>query len=82
MADAEFQIADRTLAQWESHARRDDCFDSMVPSDLRRFVGEIARLRTVLIASRPYVETCCDADGDDNASAVLRQIDIALSVPA
>ena len=32
-------IAGRTLMQWAEHARRDDCFERMVPSDLRMIVS-------------------------------------------
>jgi len=34
-------IAGRTLAEWREFARRDDCFSSMVPSDLRELIAAI-----------------------------------------
>ena len=34
-------IAGRTLDQWREFARRDDCLDRMVPSDLRQLIGAI-----------------------------------------
>lgn len=34
-------IAGKTLDQWKEFARRDDCLDQMVPSDLRQLLGEI-----------------------------------------
>lgn len=36
------KIAGRTLSQWADLARRDDCFDQMVPSDLRGILQFIA----------------------------------------
>jgi len=38
----EEKVAGRTLSEWAELARRDDCFDQMVPSDLRvllMFIG-------------------------------------------
>ena len=32
-------IAGRSLAEWQEFARRDDCLDQMVPSDLRQIIG-------------------------------------------
>lgn len=34
-------IAGRTLDEWRTHARRDDCLERMVPSDLRQLIGRI-----------------------------------------
>jgi hypothetical protein len=34
-------IAGRTLDEWVVFARRDDCLDRMVPSDLRQLIGQI-----------------------------------------
>lgn len=34
-------IAGRTPAEWRELARRDDCFDQMVPSDLRAILNAI-----------------------------------------
>lgn len=34
-------IAGRTLDEWQAFARRDDCLERMVPSDLRQLVGVI-----------------------------------------
>lgn len=34
-------IAGRTLAEWAVFARRDDCLERMVPSDLRQLIGAI-----------------------------------------
>lgn len=33
--------AGRSLAEWQEFARRDDCLDRMVPSDLRQLIGRI-----------------------------------------
>ena len=35
------RIAGKTVAEWQEFARRDDCLDQMVPSDLRQLVAEI-----------------------------------------
>lgn len=34
-------VAGRTLIEWREFARRDDCLDRMVPSDLRQLIGVI-----------------------------------------
>ena len=34
------------LDAWKSLARRDDCFDTMVPSDLRAIIAELEKART------------------------------------
>lgn len=34
-------IAGRTLEEWRVFARRDDCLERMVPSDLRQLIGQI-----------------------------------------
>lgn len=34
-------IAGRSLEEWRIFARRDDCLDRMVPSDLRQLIGLI-----------------------------------------
>lgn len=38
---AERRIAGRTLKEWEEFARRDDCLNQMVPSDLRCLIAAI-----------------------------------------
>lgn len=35
-------IAGRTLHEWVLFARRDDCLERMVPSDLRQLIGAIS----------------------------------------
>lgn len=35
------KIAGKTLSEWKEFARRDDCLDNMVPSDLRSLIGAI-----------------------------------------
>ncbi|MBO6508744.1 MAG: hypothetical protein JJ979_09755 [Roseibium sp.] len=37
----EKRIAGRTLNEWRELARRDDCFERMVPSDLRQLIAAI-----------------------------------------
>ncbi|MEO1169640.1 MAG: hypothetical protein AAFW97_13110 [Pseudomonadota bacterium] len=37
------EIAGRTLEEWAEHAKRDDCLDRMVPSDLRQIIGAALR---------------------------------------
>ncbi len=37
-----------SLPTWQQHARRDDCLDRMVPSDLRQFLGLIERQQQVI----------------------------------
>lgn len=39
------KIAGRTLAEWQEFARRDDCLDRMVPSDLRAILAALRRER-------------------------------------
>lgn len=34
-------VAGRTVAEWREFAKRDDCLDQMVPSDLRAILGAI-----------------------------------------
>jgi hypothetical protein len=34
-------VAGKTLAEWREFARRDDCLERMVPSDLRQLIGKI-----------------------------------------
>mgnify|MGYP000610344228 CR=1 FL=1 len=34
-------IAGKSLDEWREFARRDDCLDQMVPSDLRQLIGAI-----------------------------------------
>lgn len=36
-------IAGRSLDQWREFAKRDDCLDHMVPSDLRLLISAIGR---------------------------------------
>lgn len=36
------KVAGRSLVWWRSFARRDDCLECMVPSDLRQLVAEIS----------------------------------------
>jgi hypothetical protein len=38
---SEFSIAGRTLDEWQTFARRDDCLNQMVPSDLRMLIAQI-----------------------------------------
>jgi hypothetical protein len=42
------QIGDKTLSEWQEFARRDDCLDRMVPSDLRLIVGKVAEAEKIL----------------------------------
>ena len=37
-----------SLPTWQQHARRDDCLERMVPSDLRQFLGLIERQQQVI----------------------------------
>lgn len=38
----EVNIAGKTLGEWRVFARRDDCLERMVPSDLRQIIGALA----------------------------------------
>ena len=38
-------ISSEQLQEWIKVSRRDDCFDRLVPSDVRLMLGEIDRLR-------------------------------------
>ncbi len=61
-------------------SRRDDCFDHMVPSDVRELLGEIERLRAGLLEIRrrrkdmPGV-TCGMDDVIDHALPSLSETD-------
>jgi len=41
----DLKIGDKTLAEWREFARRDDCLDRMVPSDLRLILMAIEEER-------------------------------------
>ncbi len=53
------------IAKWREISRQDDCFDHMVPSDVREMLGEIERLRT---AGKAALD---DMGGGNDASAHL-----------
>ena len=36
------------VARWEKIAKRDDCLDQMLPSDIRALVAEIKELRLII----------------------------------
>lgn len=59
-------IAGRCLAEWEKLARRDDCFDAMVPSDLRAILAALRRER------EPVATVTGDRSEIDRLVAVLR----------
>lgn len=42
------QIGDKTLEEWQQFARRDDCLDRMVPSDLRVILMKLAAATKVI----------------------------------
>ena len=41
-------IGDKTLDEWREFARRDDCLDRMVPSDLRLILGKLATATKII----------------------------------
>ena len=43
LPDPEPAIAGKTLDEWREFARRDDCLDRMVPSDLRQLISAITK---------------------------------------
>ncbi|UQS95266.1 hypothetical protein Pam5_50 [Pseudanabaena phage Pam5] len=43
-SETKHSIAGRTILEWAQLARRDDCFERMVPSDLRQLVGLVSDL--------------------------------------
>lgn len=53
-------LAGRTLAEWREFARRDDCLERMVPSDLRQLIGAVISPRLdrekVKTAIRHYLQ--------------------------
>lgn len=56
-------ISGRTLDEWRALARRDDCFDQMVPSDLRLLISAIPAIesddkRALLL--RCHAELCTE----------------------
>ena len=48
LGGAGFTLDDDGLAQLAMFARRDDCLDAFVPSDIRQMAGELQRLRAAL----------------------------------
>ena len=42
------QIGDKTLDEWQEFARRDDCLERMVPSDLRIILGRLAAATKII----------------------------------
>jgi hypothetical protein len=71
-------IAGKTVVEWVEFARRDDCLDHMVPSDLRLLVGEIWRLRHQLTLAQGDLSTiAAEPLGDETSDklvAVYRDI--------
>jgi hypothetical protein len=55
-------VAGRSIEEWQEFARRDDCLDRMVPSDLRQIVAQVNRLRACL--------TDCLATAEQNADGL------------
>jgi len=52
-------IAGRTLQEWIEFARRDDCLERMVPSDLRELIGSLplpASSGTMAVEARFFIE--------------------------
>ncbi len=39
----ETKISGKTLREWKEYARRDDCLDKMVPSELRQLLSKIEK---------------------------------------
>ena len=59
-------IAGRSLSEWAEFARRDDCLDRMVPSDLRQLV---AALRAI---GKAAPDTEIPADAENGRATVSR----------
>lgn len=70
------QIGDKTLSEWREYARRDDCLERMVPSDLRMILAKLADAVDVLERYRKlpvggYGQLLGSGKVDDAADAVL-----------
>ncbi len=46
------KIAGRTLPEWIEFARHDDCFNLMVPSELRQLIGQIPMWKPIETAPK------------------------------
>ena len=57
-----------SLPTWQQHARRDDCLDRMVPSDLRQFLGLIERQQQVIDLLMKAVEPFAEVAASDRIS--------------
>ena len=42
------QVAGKSTAEWIKYARKDDCLDAMVPSDLRLLVTKLSEMETAM----------------------------------
>lgn len=49
-------IAGKSLEEWVEFARRDDCLDRMVPSDLRQLVGAISKRRDLVYVVVEHID--------------------------
>jgi len=68
-----------SLPTWQQHARRDDCLDRMVPSDLRQFLGLIERQQQVIDLLMKAVEPFKKCiDGFDTAEVDDEEIHLIL----
>jgi len=72
-------IAGKTVAEWRDFARRDDCLDRMVPSDLRQLIAALppahdaveALVKAGWDAARKSVYALCE-DIEDSAHDALK----------
>ncbi len=60
----DLKIGDKTLAEWREFARRDDCLERMVPSDLRLILMAIEEEREACAALAQFWGTHYVSIGD------------------
>lgn len=64
------QGTSRTLDEWKEFARRDDCLDQMVPSDLRCILSAIEAVDTATIRAEALREAAAVIDRNDSAPCI------------
>ena len=64
-------IAGKSLNEWRIFARRDDCLEKMVPSDLREIIVALTRVREGLIV----IANVGSGNAQQEALETLRALD-------
>lgn len=56
----EYKIAGRTMGEWKALARQDDCFDHLVPSDLRELLQYAEEITSIAKVQHEIIQTIKD----------------------